>query len=165
MPTLGNITMVSNPANPPRPPLAVGDDLAAATHTVTRAGIDAYRAVSGDHNRIHYDDDFAAATRFGGVIAHGMLTLAMASEIMAASYGAAWLSGGALRVRFRDAARPGDRLVATGKVTKSEPDGAMIAVTCNIVVRNADTDTAILTGTAAVRIAATPDSGLRRNDG
>lgn len=154
MPTAGNINMESNPANPLHPPRAVGDDLAAATHTVTRAGIDAYRAVSGDNNRIHYDDDFAAATRFGGVIAHGMLTLAMASEIMTASYGAAWLSNGALRVRFRDAARPGDRLMATGKVTKAEPDGAMIAVTCSIVVRNAAADTAILTGTATVRIPA-----------
>lgn len=146
--------MESNPANPLRPPRAVGDDLAAATHTVTRAGIDAYRTVSGDNNRIHYDDDFAAATRFGGVIAHGMLTLAMASEIMTASYGVNWLSNGALRVRFRDAARPGDRLMATGKVTKAEPDGAMIAVTCSIVVRNPAADTAILTGTATVRIPA-----------
>ena len=146
--------MASNPPNPLHPPRAVGDDLAAATHTVTRAGIDAYRAVSGDHNRIHYDDDFAANTRFGGVIAHGMLTLAMASEIMTASYGVNWLSNGALRVRFRDAARPGDRLMATGKVTKAEPDGVMIAITCSIVVRNADTDSAILTGTATVRIPA-----------
>lgn len=146
--------MASHPAIPPQPPRAVGEALAAAAHTVTRDGINRYRAVSGDHNRIHYDDEFAAATRFGGVIAHGMLTLAMASEIMTASYGIAWLSGGALRVRFRDAARPGDRLEATGKVTKAEPDGDAIAVTCSIVVRNAAADTAILTGTATVRIPA-----------
>lgn len=146
--------MEPNPANPLRPPRAVGDVLPTVTHTVTRDGIDAYRAVSGDHNRIHYDDDFAATTRFGGVIAHGMLTLAMASEIMTASYGAAWLSGGALRVRFRDAARPGDRLEATGKVAKAEPDGDTTVITCNIAVRNAAADTAILTGTATVRIAA-----------
>lgn len=144
--------MESNPATPSHPPRAVGDNLATAAHTVTRESIDRYRAVSGDHNRIHYDDDFAAATRFGGVIAHGMLTLAMASEIMTASYGAAWLSGGALRVRFRDAARPGDRLQATGKVAKAEPDGATIAITCNIAVRNSAADTPILTGTATLRI-------------
>lgn len=146
--------MEPNPATPSQMPLSVGDELATATHTVTRDGIDRYRAVSGDHNRIHYDDDFAATTRFGGVIAHGMLTLAMASEIMTASYGAAWLSGGALRVRFRDAARPGDRLEATGKVAKAEPDGDTTVITCNIAVRNAAANTAILTGTATVRIAA-----------
>ena len=144
--------MESNPTALSHPPLSVGDELATAAHTVTRAGIDAYRAVSGDHNRIHYDDDFAATTRFGGVIAHGMLTLAMASEIMTASYGAAWLSGGTLRVRFRDAARPGDRLEATGKVAKAEPDGDTTVITCNIAVRKAAANTAILTGTATVRI-------------
>ena len=131
-------------------PLAVGDALPAVRRAITREAIDAYRAASGDHNPIHYDDAFAAATRFGGVIAHGMLTLALASEMMAQSYGSDWLTGGSLRVRFRGAAHPGDTLESTGAVAKSEADDSGTVVTCNIEVRNAETGERIITGTATL---------------
>ena len=128
----------------------VGDALPAVRRTITRAAIDAYRAASGDNNRIHYDEAFASATRFGGVIAHGMLTLALASEMMAQAYGADWLTGGSLRVRFRGAAYPGDTLESTGVVAKSEADDSGTVVTCNVAVRNAETEERIITGTATL---------------
>ena len=114
---------------------------------------DAYRNASGDHNRIHYDDEFAAATRFGGVIAHGMLTLALVSEMMAKAYGADWLTSGSLRVRFRGAAYPGDTLEATArsaKIRTRQETGA--TVTCNVEVRNADNGDRIITGTASLLV-------------
>ena len=131
---------------------AAGDQLPTVRRAVTRDGIDAYRRASGDDNRIHYDDEFAAGTRFGGVIAHGMLTLALVSEMMAEAYGADWLNSGNLRVRFRGAAYPGDTLAATGAVSKSEPDADGAAVTCNVAVHNADNGDRIITGTASLRI-------------
>ena len=131
-------------------PLVVGDALPAVRRTVTREAIDAYRAASGDHNPIHYDDAFAAATRFGGVIAHGMLTLALASEMMTQAYGAEWLTGGSLRVRFRGAAHPGDTLESAGIVAKSEANDDGTMVTCNVEVRNAETGERIITGTATL---------------
>lgn len=126
----------------------VGATLPLVQRVITRDAIDAYRKASGDHNRIHYDDDFAAATRFGGIIAHGMLTLALASEALTAAYGKDWLESGSLRARFRGAARPGDRLAASGAVIRREtaPNGA--AVTCNVWVQNADNGAEIITGTA-----------------
>ena len=126
----------------------VGATLPLVQRVVTRESIDAYRKASGDHNRIHHDDDFAAGTRFGGVIAHGMLTLALASETLTAAYGKDWLESGSLRVRFRGAARPGDRLAASGAVTRSETAANGAAVTCNVWVQNADNGDGIITGTA-----------------
>ena len=131
---------------------AVGDDLPAIRRTISREGINAYRNASGDHNRIHYDDDFAAATRFGGVIAHGMLTLALVSEMMTKAYGADWLTSGSLRVRFRGAAYPGDTLEANGVVAKTEPGETGETVTCNVEVRNADNGDRIITGTASLLV-------------
>ena len=136
------------PAKPRRP----GAALPTVRRTITRAAIDAYRAASGDHNPIHFDDQFAAATRFGGVIAHGMLTLALASELMAAAYGADWLATGRLRARFRGAAYPGDALEAVGAVAKCETDDNGAVVTCNIAVRKADNGASIITGSASLRI-------------
>ena len=37
-------------------------------------------AVSGDHNRIHWDDEWAREVGLPGVIAHGMFTMALASS-------------------------------------------------------------------------------------
>ena len=42
-------------------------------HVVTDAMLVAFAEVTGDHNPVHLDDAFAATTRFGGRIAHGML--------------------------------------------------------------------------------------------
>ena len=131
---------------------AVGDELPAVRRAISRNGINAYRNASGDHNRIHYDDEFAAATRFGGVIAHGMLTLALVSEMMTKAYGADWLTSGSLRVRFRGAAYPGDTLEANGAVAKTEPGETGATVTCNVEVRNADNGDRIITGTASLLV-------------
>lgn len=133
---------------------AVGDTLPVVRRIVTRNKIDAYRHASGDNNRIHYDDEFAAATRFGGVIAHGMLTLTLVSEMMTKAYGADWLTSGSLRVRFRGAAFPGDTLEANGVVAKAEPVETGAAVTCNIEVRNADNGDRIITGAASLLVGA-----------
>ncbi len=133
-------------------PREVGDPLPKARRAITRQAIDAYRVASGDNNPLHYDDEFAAATQFGGVIAHGMLTLALVSEMMTRSYGRDWLSSGNLRVRFRGAAYPGDVLEATGRVAKREFTDNGLIVTCNVEVRSAHNDSRIITGSASVKI-------------
>ena len=131
-------------------PWAAGHVIPPVRRSMTRDHIDAYRSASGDHNRIHYDDEFAASSRFGGVIAHGMLTLAMISEMMTGAYGTCWLQSGSLRVRFRGAAYPGDLLEAVGSVTKSESVANGIRLTCNVELLNVDNGNRIITGSATV---------------
>ena len=138
---------------------AVGDSLPPVRRTITRESINAYRHASGDNNPIHYDDEFAASTRFEGVIAHGMLTLALISEMMAQAYGADWLTSGNLRVRFRGAAYPGDTLEATGAVSKCEPAGNGAKITCAVEINNAANGVRIITGTATV-LAETKERGV-----
>lgn len=41
-----------------------------------------FAEVSGDHNPIHLDEDFAKTTRFGRRIAHGMLSGAFISAVL-----------------------------------------------------------------------------------
>ena len=47
----------------------------AITDVVTQAGIDAYAELSGDFNPLHVDPEAAAASEFGGIIAHGPIAL------------------------------------------------------------------------------------------
>ena len=48
---------------------------------VTQARIDAFAACTEDHQFIHVDPEAAKATPFGGTIAHGFLTLSLASAM------------------------------------------------------------------------------------
>lgn len=61
--------------------LKIGDK-ASRTKTVTEADILAFAQASGDTNPVHLDDDYAATTRFGRRIAHGMLTASVISAIL-----------------------------------------------------------------------------------
>lgn len=57
-----------------------------ATHEIriTDETIDAFAELSGDENRIHLDDEYAAETMFGGRVAHGVLSAAVVSGSLAA---------------------------------------------------------------------------------
>ena len=61
--------------------VAVGD-AAEVTYTVTRETIREFVTASGDDNPIHSDAAFAAGTRFGRIIAPGMLTGSFVSSVI-----------------------------------------------------------------------------------
>ena len=129
-----------------------GSSLPELTLDITGERLNAYCAASGDHNPLHWDAEFAATTQFGGIIAHGMLTLALVSRMMAAAHGRAWLESGGLRTRFRGAAHLGDRVVSRGRVTRVEDKDDHRLVTCSVSVVNGETDEELVTGTATVKL-------------
>ena len=111
--------------------LASGDDLPSVTKRLTQEQIARYADASGDHNPLHIDPAFAATTQFGDTIAHGMLVLAFVSEMLTAAFGRDWLDSGRLKIRFRAPARPGDTVIATGRVTRAEDNHLTCAVECS----------------------------------
>ncbi|WP_116114503.1 MaoC/PaaZ C-terminal domain-containing protein [Austwickia chelonae] len=62
--------------------LTVGDCLGPLKVTVDRERLVAYAAASGDHNRIHWDEQFARSVGLPDVIAHGMWTMGAAVEVL-----------------------------------------------------------------------------------
>jgi 3-hydroxybutyryl-CoA dehydratase len=96
--------------------LTVGQS-ASREHTVTDADIRAFADVSGDHNPVHLDEDFAQTTAFKGRIAHGMLSGAYISALIASELpgpGAIYISQS---LSFKRPVRIGDTLVTTVTVT------------------------------------------------
>jgi len=82
---------------------------------VDQAMIDAFAEVTGDPQFIHVDPAAAAATPFGGTVAHGFLTLSllsqMASGVMLRPQGALMgVNYGFDRVRFIQPVRSGRRV-------------------------------------------------------
>ena len=84
---------------------------------VTQSDIQMFADVSGDHNPVHLDAEFAAQTPFKGVIAHGMLSASFISAILGTELpgkGTIYLGQS---LRFMGPVRPGDevRTVVTVK--------------------------------------------------
>ena len=93
-----------------------GDVLVLPVKVVTQYMICRYADAAEDHNPLHVDPEFAKTSRYGGTIAHGMLTTAFLQELMVRNFGLAWLENGKIEVNFMAPVRPGDRIVAEAKV-------------------------------------------------
>ncbi|MBI2565832.1 MAG: SDR family NAD(P)-dependent oxidoreductase [Candidatus Schekmanbacteria bacterium] len=82
----------------------------------------AYAAASGDDNPIHVDDSAAKAAGLGGIIVHGLCTMAFASQAFVKN-----AAGGdprrlkRLKVRFSRPVRPGDTVTTQAWKTGGEP--------------------------------------------
>ena len=102
--------------------------------TVDQARIDAFAKITEDEQFIHVDPERARATPFGGTIAHGFLTLSLASAM---SYDAvAPLDGvimgvnyGFERLRFLAPVPAGSRIRGRFKLLSAEDKGVQDGVT------------------------------------
>jgi len=91
---------------------------ASFSKTITEADLVLFAGVSGDNNAMHVNEEFAAATPFGGRIAHGMLTASVISAAIANKMpgpGTIYLGQ---NLRFRAPVRPGETVHATVTVTE-----------------------------------------------
>jgi acyl dehydratase len=62
--------------------VAEGDELPPLQVRVTRADLVRYAGASGDFNPIHWSDRAAREAGLPGVVAHGMLTMALATRLV-----------------------------------------------------------------------------------
>jgi acyl dehydratase len=92
--------------------LDVGSLFEAGPREITRSDIDDFTRISGDKTALHSDDAYASSTPFGGVVAHGALSLAAATGL---AYETGIFEGTVLAVRQMDVrfdrpVFPGDRV-------------------------------------------------------
>ena len=100
---------------------SVGDS-AEITKTIEQADIDAFAGVTGDHNPVHVDEEFARTTRFGRRIAHGMLTASLISAVLANKLpgeGSVYLGQ---TLQFVAPVFPGDEITARATVKEIRED-------------------------------------------
>jgi 3-hydroxybutyryl-CoA dehydratase len=128
-----------------------GDSLPTIVKHLSQQKINLYAEASGDYNPIHIDEAFAAKTPLGGTIAHGMLILAYASEMMTKAFGQSWLEGGKLSIRFKAAARPQDTITTSGQVDSIEDKDGIPHINCSLECRNQNGDV-IISGGAVVKL-------------
>ena len=103
-------------------------DSASISKTITDRDIQAFAEVTGDHNPIHLDDEYAAKTRFGSRIAHGMLSASLISSVLANKLpgpGSVYLSQ---TLKFVKPVFPGDSVTARVTVTEIRDDRPIITL-------------------------------------
>lgn len=126
---------------------------AEATHDVTLATIREFVAASGDANPIHSDERFAAETRFGRIIAPGMLTGSFVSAVIGTTLpgpGTVYLSQS---LRFLRPVYVGDRVTARVEVVERVADRARLRLRTTCANQRGDL---VLEGEAWVRPPASP---------
>lgn len=107
--------------------LSVGQS-ASLTRTVDEKAIQGFADVSGDHNPVHLDEAFAATTQFKTRIAHGMLSAAYISALIAGKLpgpGAIYLGQS---LSFKRPVKIGDEVTVTATITGLDPDKARVTL-------------------------------------
>ena len=117
----------------------VGDTCWTPSFTVTGEVIDTYARVSGDHNPVHVDEEYAAASHFGARVGHGLLGLALADGLKSQSelrfhpgYSLGWSTrfvapiviGDTLRLKF---------WIESMRASSSRPGWGIVILPCELV--------------------------------
>ena len=120
---------------------------ASRTQIISDEVIRAFADLTGDHNPIHLDDSYAAGTRFGRRIAHGMLAASLISATLANDLpgsGTVYLSQS---LQFKAPVYPGDTVTATVEVTALRPDKPLVTLVTTCTKQDG---TVVLEGEAVV---------------
>ena len=116
---------------------------------VTGDCIATFGDLSGDRNPVHFCEDYASKSIFGGVIAHGMLSAGLISAVIGEElpgHGAVYLGQ---TLNFRAPVRPGDLLTAKCRVAEVNREKRRIVLDC-AVYAGENAETLVLEGQAKV---------------
>ena len=126
--------------------ITVGDTVS-FSKVFDQADVQVFSRVSGDTNRLHLDEEYATATRFGGRIVHGTLVAGLISAALARLPGLTiYLSQD---LEFRSPVRVGDRLTGTVEVVENLGSSQYRLST---VIDDEDAETRVIEGEAVVLI-------------
>ena len=109
--------------------------------------IELFTEISGDRNPIHYDEEVAAASRFGGLVVQGGVTSGLLNAVVAEDLpgpGSVFLE---VAWKFLAPVRPGDEITAEVTVTAARSDKPVTTLATRITNQDG---VVVLDGTAVV---------------
>jgi acyl dehydratase len=122
-------------------------DVARRTRAVRREDIELFTELTGDRNPLHYDEEAAGRSRFGGIIVQGGVTSGLLNAIVAEDLpgpGSVFLH---VDWRFTAPVRPGDEITAEVEVLEARTDKPITRLRTTVAKRDG---TVVLDGTAVV---------------
>ena len=117
------------------------------TRTITARDIELFTEMTGDRNPLHYDEQLAAGSRFGGIIVQGGVSSGLLNALVAEDL--PWPGSVFLHVNwsFKAPVRPGDDITAQAEVLEVRDDKPIC--TLRTTITNQD-GIVVLDGTALV---------------
>ena len=112
---------------------AVGQK-AELTRRVKQLDIELFTAISGDRNPLHYDENLAGRTKFGGIIVPGGITSAILNAVVADKLpgpGTVFLH---VNWNFRAPVRPGDVITGIVEVISVRSDKPITELKTTVVL-------------------------------
>ena len=128
--------------------LQIGDKFS-TTKQITDAVVRSFAELSGDFNPIHLDEEFAAKTRFGRRIAHGMISGALISAVLGNEFKERKIVYLSQTLKFVAPVFIDDTISATATVTRIREGKPIVALETVCTNQNGETT---LTGEALVMI-------------
>ena len=101
------------------------------TKTITEADVYTFAGITGDFNPLHVNREYAAGSRFGERISHGMLTAGLISAVLGMRLpgpGGIFLSQS---LKFLKPVRFGDTITAEAEVLSYRPDRRLLTLRTN----------------------------------
>jgi acyl dehydratase len=120
---------------------------AARTRTVGDRDIELFTELTGDRNPLHYDEEAAARSRFGGIIVQGGVTTGLLNAVVAEDLpgpGSVFLH---VDWSFKAPVRPGDEITAEVEVLEARQDKPLTKLRTTITNQDG---TVVLDGSALV---------------
>lgn len=120
---------------------------ASMAKTISSDDLRLFAEVSLDTNPVHFDAEFAEKTRFGGIIAHGMIPAGLISAVIGTRLpgpGTIYLGQ---TLQFKRPVRVGDTITATVTVATTREDKSIATLTTTVTNQAGDV---VLTGEATV---------------
>jgi len=117
------------------------------SRTVRARDIELFTEITGDRNPLHYDEEAARTSRFGGLIVQGGITSGLLNAVVAENLpgpGSVFLH---VDWSFKAPVRPGDEITAEVEVLEVRDDKPLTRLRTTIVDQNG---TVVLDGTALV---------------
>jgi acyl dehydratase len=122
-------------------------DTARRSRRVRAEDIELFSELTGDRNPLHYDEEAAASSRFGGLIVQGGVTSGLLNAVVAEDLpgpGSVFLH---VDWSFKAPVRPGDEITAEVEVLEAREDKPITRLRTTITNQDA---TVVLDGTALV---------------
>jgi acyl dehydratase len=114
---------------------------------VSKTDIELFTEMTGDRNPLHYDEERAAASRFGGLIVQGGVTTGLLNAVVAEDLpgpGSVFLH---VDWSFKAPVKPGDEITAEVEVLETRADKPITRLRTTITNQE---DVVVLDGTALV---------------
>lgn len=127
----------------PRGMPAVGQKVQRSRLVIAR-DIELFTEISGDKNPLHYDEELAKQTRFGGIVVQGGITSAILNAVVAEDLpgpGTVFLQ---VTWNFKAPVRPGDTIIGEVEVTKVREDKPITELNTRVLLSDG---TVVLEGT------------------